>query len=263
MDLQDNTTIEALRTAGATTAELRKATLLTNDVKRAMIALNDESTPTNRKNYSEAETAQAEYVGGLVARYLDTSPAKEEDDHFPHKLAAWEYLRDSGWKIGRSQFYEHCKQGRLPFREGKYLRRDVDRYAAIHCKSSETGEKVNDTLSRMAEEKATTELEREKVRLKREQHELAVRLGEVVPRDEVELMIIGRAVAMLSHLKAMVQMGANDWIALVEGDQRRSRELIDTIVASIEERVAIFARDIEFEVILEKNNQEETHVHDD
>jgi hypothetical protein len=179
------------------------------------------------------------------------------DDHFPHKLAAWEYLRDSGWQIGRSQFYEHCKQGRLARKKGRYLRADVDRYAAIHCKLEATGEKVNETLSRMAEEKAATELAREKIRLERETHDLAVKRHDYVPRDEVELMIVGRAVAMLAHLKAMVQMTAPDWIELVGGDQARARELIDTVWTGIEDHLSLFARDIEFEVIFEKNTQEE------
>lgn len=185
------------------------------------------------------------------------------DDHFPHKLAAWEYLRDSGWQIGRSQFYEHCKQGRLPRKDGRYLRSDVDRYAENHCKLESTGEKVNETLSRMAEEKMSTELQREKVRLDREIHDLAVKQGAVVKRDDVELMIVGRAVAMLAHLKAMVQMKAGDWIAVVDGDQSRARELIDIVQTGIEEHIAVFARDIEFEVIFEKNSAVDAADKDD
>lgn len=178
----------------------------------------------------------------------------DEDDHFPNKLEAWQYLQDSGWQIGRSQFYQHCKDGRLRREaDGRYSREAVDRYAKIHCRLVETGERVNDKLSRMAEQKAETELEREKVRLAREQHDMAVRRGDVVARDEVEQMIVGRAVAMLAHLKAMAQMRAADWIHLVEGNQERARELIDAVQTSIEEHLAVFAKDIEFDVIFEKN----------
>lgn len=188
---------------------------------------------------------------------------EEPDETFPHKLAAWEYLRDSGWQIGRSQFYEHCKQGRLPRKDGGYLRVDVDRYAENHCKLESTGEKVNETLARQAEEKSSTELEREKVRLARERHELAVKQGKVVDRDAVEQMIVGRAIAMLAHLKAMVQMKAGDWIEVVEGNQSRSRELIETIQESIEGHIAVFAKDIEFEVIFEKNSKGEDNERED
>lgn len=264
MDLIANETIEALR-PHATPAEMQRAILLTNDVRKAMVALKEESSTANRKNLIDAESVQAEFIGDLIGRYLGGSAdaADLADDHFPHKLAAWEYLRDSGWKIGRSQFYEHCKQGRLPRKDGRYLRADVDRYAENHCKLEATGEKVNETLARQAEEKSTTELEREKVRLERERHELAVRQGKVVEREAVELMIVGRAVAMLSHLKAMVQMQAGDWIAAVDGDQSRARELIDIVQTGIEEHIAVFARDIEFEVIFEKNNREEHHGKND
>jgi hypothetical protein len=179
----------------------------------------------------------------------------EDDDIFSTRLEAWQYLQDSGWQIGRSQFYQHCKEGRLlrDRSSGKYTQVAVDKYAHLHCRRLETGEKVNNTRSRMADEKAETELEREKVRLERERHDLAVRRSEYVARDEVELMIVGRAVAMLAHLKAMVQMSVPDWIELVEGKQERGRELIDAIHIGIEEHLAVFARDIEFEVIFEKN----------
>ena len=135
MDLIANETIEALR-PHATPAEMQRAILLTNDVRKAMVSLKEESSQVTRKNLVHAEQVQAEFVGDLVNRYLSGSSDTPDtaDDRFPHKLAAWEYLRDSGWQIGRSQFYEHCKQGRLPRKDGHYLRDDVDRYAKLHCK---------------------------------------------------------------------------------------------------------------------------------
>lgn len=263
IDLFASETLEALRPV-VSPADYRKATVVTADARRAMAALGAESSVANRRNFAQAEAALQEFVGGLVERHLNPSTDQaastdtdETDDHFPHKLAAWEYLRDSGWQISKSQFYEHCKQGRLPRKDGHYLRADVDRYAKTHCKLESTGERVNETLSRMAEEKASTELAREKVRLEREIHDLAARRGEYVPRDEVELMIVGRAVAMLAHLKAMVQMRTPDWIELVGGDQARGRDLIDTVWIAIEEHLSLFARDIEFDVIFEKNTPDQ------
>ncbi len=193
----------------------------------------------------------------ITAGFAPDGEGSEEnqDEIFPTRLDAWQYLQDSGWQIGRSQFYQHCKEGRLlrDRKIGKYLQSAVDKYAQIHCRSAETGEKVNDRLGRMAEDKATTELEREKVRLKKDQHDLACRLGEYVERDQVELMIVGRAIALLAHLKALVQMQSGDWIALVEGNQERVQELIGTLNRAIEEHLATFARDVEFDVILERN----------
>ena len=179
--------------------------------------------------------------------------SKSKADTFPHRVAVWKYLCESGWKISRSQFYEHCSDGKLARQEdGSYLRSDADKYAGTHCISLATGQRLG--ASAMADEKAVVALAREKVRLEREEYDLGVRKGKYIPRDEVELMIIGRAIAMLSHLNAMVQMQAEDWIAMVGGDTTRSRELIDTIQHGIEDHVSVFARDIEFEVLMEKEN---------
>lgn len=186
---------------------------------------------------------------------IEESALGETDDTFASRLDAWRYLQDSGWQIGRSQFYAHCKEGRLRReKSGVYTQAAVDKYARLHCRLAETGEKVNDRLSRMAEEKAETELSREKLRLDREQHELSVRKGEYVPRDEVELMIIGRAVALMAHLKHLVQMRSPEWIELVDGRQDRGAELIGAILTGIEAHLATFARDVEFEVIMEADH---------
>ena len=210
-----------------------------------------------RQNPSSANVAALDKATKMLdefnrAQSADGSSA-DDDDTFATKLDAWQYLQDSGWQIGRSQFYEHCKQGRLPRKDGRYLRADVDRYAQHHCRAADTGEKVNEKLSRIAEEKIETELARDKTRLEKDLMELAIKRGEYVPRDEVEQMIVGRAVALLAHLRAMAAMKASDFIALVAGDQRRQRDLIDALNENIEDYVAIFAKDIEFEVIFEKN----------
>jgi predicted ThiF/HesA family dinucleotide-utilizing enzyme len=109
---------------------------------------------------------------------------------------------------------------------------------------------VADTKLSVQEEREAVRLEREKVRLQKERRELELIEGKSIPRAEVELMIVGRAVAMLSHLKAMTQMRASDWIHIVDGDQSRAAELIAEIQDGIEEYLATFARDVEFKVML-------------
>ena len=63
-------------------------------------------------------------------------------------------------------------------------------------------------------------------------------------------MFVGRAVAFLSHLRAMVQMHTSDWLHIGEGNQSRAVEVIAAIQESIEEHVSTFARDVEFKVML-------------
>ena len=242
----------------ATQLELSKITLFSNDVKRALLALNQESSLTNRKNLADAENVQSAFFSQLQEKYL-FSEQKESDQNriFPNRNQAWQYLTAEGWELSRKSFYLHCSNGKVGAVGKKFLKRDLDHYANIHCKKTE--EKILTELSSaaLAEEKIKVSLAREKVRLEREKRELAAMKGLYIKRSEVELVVIARAVAMLSHLKAMTQTEAPGWIDTVDGSQDRQRELIEAVWENIEETVSVFAKDIEFEVVFKKNIHEE------
>jgi hypothetical protein len=171
--------------------------------------------------------------------------------NFSSVLAVYDHLKATGWKVGRSILYDHARQGTIERSEdGTFSDEAVNRYATAFCKRTKTGVKLADTKLSVQEERESVRLEREKVRLQKERRELELIEGKSIPRAEVELMVVGRAVAMLSHLKAMTQMRASDWIHIVDGDQSRAAELIAEIQDGIEEYLATFARDVEFKVIL-------------
>ena len=169
---------------------------------------------------------------------------------FKTVAAAWDYLEKGGWIAGRSRMYEAVRKGHLARNpDGSVDRAAVDAYAATYCRRVDTGRKGAESVT-VAEEREVVRLEREKVRLKKEQRELELIEGKAIPRNEVELMIVGRAVAFLSHLRAMTQMRAGDWIHIVNGDHSRAPELIAAVQDNIEEHIATFARDVEFKVML-------------
>jgi hypothetical protein len=174
-------------------------------------------------------------------------------ESFATAIKVYEYLKEEGWQIGRSQFYEHIKQKKLRPRKGVFSLTAVERYAKRHLKHSETGQKVNDKLDRMQEEKAELELKRARVNFERDEYELNVKRGRYITREEHELAIVGRAVAFMAHLNHSVQSRAGDWIELVGGDQGRAAELVAAIVAELELRMGDFAADVEIDVILEGN----------
>lgn len=169
---------------------------------------------------------------------------------FKTVAAAWDHLEKSGWIAGRSRMYDAVRKGHLARNpDGSVDRAAVDAYAATYCKRRSTGRKSAESAT-VAEEREAVRLEREKVRLQKERRELELIEGKAIPRNEVELMIVGRAVAFLSHLRAMTQMRAGDWIHIVNGDHARAPELIAEVWDNIEEHIATFARDVEFKVML-------------
>ncbi len=226
--------------------------ILHNAVAKNMRTYNSAPTEANRRNWEAAENALKEAVAAATST---VEPREKNEDLFETKLDVWRFLRADGWNIGRSRFYDHCREGRLrpDPATGKYKLSAIERYAKMHVRLEATGTKVNEKLDQMQEEKLETELAREKVRLEKEIHDLKVRQKKFVPAAEFELAIVARAVAFMAHLNHAVQSSVPDWIDLVAGDQARAAELVQAVSGVIEQRMGDFAADAEFDVFLEAN----------
>jgi len=231
--------------------------LLFSDWQAAKKALQEESTPTNRKNYNEAEAALRDIGGEIANRYdpePDAEPTQAITRQFRNQADVLKYLNDEGWKIAKSQFYKHCKEGLLrPAKNGHYSQKAVYKYANTWLKLVATGQKVNDRLDRMQEEKLEHDLKAAKFKMEEAEFNLGIRKHKFVPREDFELAIVGRAVAFMAHLNHTVQTEVADWIDIVGGDQARAPELVQAISQAIGQRMGDFAIDAEFEVILEGN----------
>jgi hypothetical protein len=175
-------------------------------------------------------------------------------DQFKTKKSVFTWLGDNGWQISQSMFYEHCKIGLLrPMKGGGYTLKAVQKYASLHVKKAETGEKESEWETRAREEKIKVTLEREQVGLEKDRFELDARRGKYIPRSEFELAVVSRAVAFMAHLNHTIQANVSLWIQLVGGDPARAPELVESISREIEQRMGDFAADVEFEVIMEQN----------
>lgn len=177
------------------------------------------------------------------------------EDLFKSQIDVHRWLVDNGWQISKSQFYEHCKLGllRKDKKLGKFKLAAVQKYASLHVKKADTGQKVNDFEERLRKRKLEASAEKEEIDLKLARLDLDKKQGKMVPREDHELAIVARAVAFMAHLNHAVQSEAQDWIELVEGNQQRAPQLVEAISRAIEQRMGDFAIDAEFEVILEGN----------
>ncbi|MDD3814409.1 MAG: hypothetical protein PHZ02_07160 [Desulfocapsaceae bacterium] len=209
------------------------------------------STKESLNRWRGIRTELAGYLNKLEGKYF---PGDEMPESFKTKKEVLGYLQEDGWQIGQSQFYKHCRDMLLrPEKEGGYSLNAVKKYAAINLRRTETGQKVNDKLDRMQEERLEVELETAKVKLTREQHDLGVKQSKFIPRDDFELAIVARAVAFMAHLNHTIQSSVPDWIDVVGGNQDRAPDLVAAISEAIEQRMGDFAADVEFDVILEAN----------
>lgn len=255
-DLKDQQFIKELLEKVNSAGDKQTLVRVVTDHSKALKALHAESTVTNRKNFLAAEAEYLKNVGEIAARYFPEDDLEEVfPQSFKNKKAVYEHLAQVGtWQIGRSQFYEHCKQGLLrPGADGQYQLKAVEKYAKTWLKALATGQKVNEKMDRLQERKLEAETRAAELRHDRERFELDAKIGRFIPRDQFELAVVGRAVAYMAHLSHMVHTEAADWIDIVGGDQARAPELVAAVLRTIEQRMSDFAADAEFEVIFEAN----------
>lgn len=174
-------------------------------------------------------------------------------ENLKSKAGVLRYLLDSGYEISRSQFYAHCADGLLKKSKSKgvYTPAAIKRYAKLHVKRADTGEKEISHSEKLATLKKEVALKREQVRLAREEIELRKLSGKSMPVEEHELGMVARGITFLSHLQHMALIRVADYIELVAGDQDRAAALVDAMLEDFEKRMSVFSTTEEFEIILE------------
>ena len=162
--------------------------------------------------------------------------------NFPTRAAVLKHLQTTGWQVGRSAFYQHCDEGKLARSDdGTYSAEAVTHYAQTFCRRLSTGKRV---VSGIAQQREEVALQRAKVALQRERRELERLEARAIPVKEAELMVVGRAVVFLAHLRAMAQMHAIDLIHIMDGNPAKAPELIADMQAHIETHVESYATDL-------------------
>lgn len=168
------------------------------------------------------------------------------------KQAVLQFVREEGYQVSQSQFYKHCNDALLrPGKDGLYTKDGALKYAKLHLRRADTGQKMREWEEKLRQKKLKAETARAELQVEKERHDLESRQGKYVPREDFELALVARAVAFMAHLNHMVTQRAPDWIDECGGDQALASQLVHKITGDIEQHMATFAADAEFDVILE------------
>jgi hypothetical protein len=165
-----------------------------------------------------------------------------------NKADVLRFLQASGWQISRRTFYRHLTDGKLKKnRAGLYTAPAVKKYAeAWNLKSS--GKTGTEELGDLAAEKTRAEIERIKTTREREQWRLELEKGKYIPRDQLEMELAGRAVALEAGFDHMIYTRAPEWIALVGGNQAKADMLISSLMTAKDAWLGSYADPQEFQI---------------
>jgi hypothetical protein len=173
---------------------------------------------------------------------------------FSNLLEIIEYLDAEGWKISKSSVYNHAKEGKIRPDIGKnYSMKAVINYAKTHLTTKSTRQKTRS--EELQRDKTLAEIERIKEatlvdKIKRLRSE-----GELIEKNQVYLELAGRAAVLETDLKGMIQMRAGEFVDIVDGDEKKTGNLVRELTAEVDRVLNDFATTKEFQVIFEMGKE--------
>ena len=217
---------------------------------KAAKAYGDEPSSARKKIWEESKRSLSDQEVHLMEKYGKEQAAT---DTFATQQDVLAYLKAGGYKIEKSALSNHVRTRLLIKKDGVFRRKDVDSYADLHLQSGATGQKAAD--------KKTSELQERKLRaecVRTEEQALKAKIereaseGKLIPRDDVELELAGRAVALEAGYDHMVYTMAAGLVEMVGGDQAKVDRLIAAMLEAKNEWLNQYASTADFVVVLKK-----------
>lgn len=191
------------------------------------------------KNRATLRRAQKE-----LEEYLQQQAAPESAElTFGGIMDVVDYLDAQGFKISKSTAYDHWrKEGKISARpDGGFTLSAVLDYAHTHLsrKDGRPAGPVN-----YAEEKQRAEVRRITSDAEMRELKLRERIGELIPRSQVEVELSERATNLKNYFDAVARSAAGRIIKIVGGDPQKSQELISYLLGINRKAFDNYSREI-------------------
>ncbi|MEN6623624.1 MAG: hypothetical protein ABFD50_19020 [Smithella sp.] len=171
----------------------------------------------------------------------------KQEETFSNVLAVAGYLKDNGWKIGKSLVYQHKKLGMIrPREDGLFYLSDIKKYINIARLENIKGS----TVSIDDVQKRRNEAETRKMEAQAHHWEIKTKVAEglYVPRDSFERELAQRAMVFKSDMEAFCRSKAAEIVSKVGGDNERIPDLIEFMLDASAKWLNRYAADREFKV---------------
>jgi len=177
---------------------------------------------------------------------------KPSEDRFASRIEVFKYLKNQGYRIGRSRFYEQCPPtgGMLKIeRDGTVLSSSVMNYIKRASLKRLGGQATS--YDRNAEKKLTAEIEKLGESTKRIRMENLVAEGKYISAAEVEQQQAIKAGALSASFDHMFTVSTRESIRMADGNLKTAERIIRFWIDKKRELLNEFSRlkEIELEVV--------------
>ena len=194
-------------------------------------------TRVNTGAYNRAKSALEEFRRARQEAFV-------EDRVFGSVSAVVEYLvKEAGFRVSKTKVYDDNNADLIRKQpDGTFRVDDVNEYARDFLKPPDGSRSA--ARGTLQEEKLREEIDRIKRDGELKKHKLREALGEVVPRDQVEIELAARASFLRSDLKNIGRAGVMDIIKTVKGDPQKAAAFVSWWIVAVDEIMDRYARPI-------------------
>lgn len=226
-----------------------KGVTLFNGYLSTLKAYQDSPTASQLKDWQSSEAALNEFISSIG----------EVSESFVSIADVLNYLGETGWRVTKRSLYRHHKEGKfVPRDNGAYRKSDIERYAKTWLKQQSTGKRLQEDTDALQRKKLERELERLAIEIKQKQLIYEKDAGHLVPREQMEIELAGRASILDAGLKHWIHSQAMEWVRVIGGDVKRVGEFIHILTYSLDEHINTYANAKDYLIVIDDIDDEET-----
>lgn len=189
---------------------------------------------------------------GITKTYRSSSGENDQGNKLANLLAVAKFLKDKGYKVGKSKIYQDVKHIRQE-KDGSYTEAAVLRYAERYLRlrgaAAETKErKSTPELDRAQEEKVIQEARKLKAQADLAETKAKILSGYYIPKDMFNRELSNRASILRADEENWALGQISHIISLVKGDIDLAPELSAHLMTQIDTWFSRYAEDREFTI---------------
>lgn len=184
-----------------------------------------------------------------IPKPLQASEGPEEPEYFENLHAVVKYLEEKGYKIKKSQIYNHKTAGKIrPSRNGHYLLSDVEKYAVTHLRLADGTPPAGKQLDKAQHDRAEAETREKIARARHWELKTGTLEGKLVPREIFENELAARAAIFRTDGENFFHSQAPGMVHIVSGDATKIPDLLSFCLDALEQWISRYLQKEEFEV---------------
>jgi hypothetical protein len=182
-------------------------------------------------------------------------------------LEVVDYLLGKGYKCGKSAMYNHVKRGLIVKRDGEFLAKDVDKFAALYLAresgGADNGQGSGDDLEQLQRDKLAADAMKAKAQAEHWELKTRVEKGQYIERDLFFGEMAARAAILKNDLENMIRSGAGTMVQACDGDLAKIPDVIDLWLKKLEVYLGRYAENKVWKVPGHGHRNETEVAHDE